>query len=337
VNITRLLRHPWRAVYLAATLLLCLVSSAFSLPPPSALDIALPERLDDLKAIQEKVKKVVKQVMPATVAIRVGGSQGSGVIVTADGYVLTAAHVSAPADRNATIILPDGRKLKGKTLGANRGVDAGLVKILDEGDWPHVEMGDSSTLKRGQWCVALGHPGGYQRGRPPVVRLGRVLEGNSELIQTECTLVGGDSGGPLFDLNGKVVGIHSRIGNSITANVHVPVAAYHDAWERLIAGEVWGGRAGTGQGEPYLGVRGDLEAENCRVREVVAGSPAEQAGLQPGDVITEFAGRAIAGFADLVAAVQATRPGQEVVLQIQRDGQALTVRAIIGHRPLEKE
>jgi serine protease Do len=339
VNCTRLPCRPCKAVPFAAILLsVCFVIPVVALPPPSALDEPLPGKVAELKTIQEQVKKVIKQVMPATVGIRVGGSQGSGVIVTADGYVLTAAHVAAPADRVATVILPDGRKLKAKTLGANRAIDAGLVKIEEEGDWPHVEMGNSSELERGQWCVCLGHPGGYQAGRPPVVRLGRILECNAELIQSECTLVGGDSGGPLFDLHGQVIGIHSRIGNSIAANVHVPVDAFRDGWDRLTAGEVWGGRlGGKPTREPYLGVRGDQGTENCRVREIVAGSPAEKAGLQPGDVITGFAGKAIGAFDELVAAVQTKRPGEAVVLEVQRGGEVLTLRAVLGRRPVESE
>jgi serine protease Do len=322
------------ALALGPCLLACLVSSATALPPPSTLDKPLPDSLEDLKAIQAKVKQVVDRVLPCTVAVRAGGGQGSGVIISADGYVLTAAHVSGPADHNVTVILPDGRKFKGKSLGANRGIDCGLVKITDEGKWPHAEMGHSGEVKRGQWCVALGHPGGYKTGRPPVVRVGRVLKPRHKYLQTECTLVGGDSGGPLFDLDGKVIGIHSRIGNSIAANIHVPVDAFRDSWDRLVSGEVWGGRyPGRSGREPYIGVRGDGEADHCRIRDVIPGSPADRAGLRPDDVVTRFAGKKVGAFDDLVAGVQSQQPGDEVLLEVVRGGERLTLRVTVGRRP----
>src|SRR5207237_1038368 len=87
-------------------------------------------------------------------------------------------------------------------------------------------------------------PGGYQEKRTPVLRLGRVLNASEKSVTTDCTLVGGDSGGPLFDLDGKVIGIHSRIGPSIAFNVHVPVSTYADTWERLAASETWGSMFG---------------------------------------------------------------------------------------------
>src|SRR5438067_853762 len=82
---------------------------------------------------------------------------------------------------------------------------------------------DSKDVKNGDWCVCVGHPGGYKEGRTPVVRVGRVLAHNDNHLQSDCTMVGGDSGGPLFDLDGKVIGINSRIGLTIASNIHVPV------------------------------------------------------------------------------------------------------------------
>ena len=335
-------RAPRAARRLAPALVMCLaaclVSRAAALPPPSALEKPLPEHIEDLKAIQEQVKRVVDKVLPCTVCVRVGGGQGSGVIVSEDGYVLTAAHVSGPADRDVTIILSDGRKVKGKSLGGNRGLDCGLVQITDKGKWPHVEMGHSAELRRGQWCVAVGHPGGFRPGRPPVVRLGRVLGQGRKGIQSECTLVGGDSGGPLFDLDGNVIGIHSRIGNNIAANIHVPVDAFRDSWERLAAGEVWGGRyPGRSAREPYLGVRASDEADDCRIGQVVPGSPAARAGLLPDDVITRIAGKKVHTFDDLIGQVQTRQPGDEVDIQVRRGEETVTVRAVLGKRPADGE
>jgi serine protease Do len=306
-------------------------------PPASspALEKQGPEGLEDLKAIQERVKQVVAKVLPCTVNVRVGAGQGSGVIVSEDGYVLTAAHVSGPADRAVTVVLSDGRKVKGKTLGANRKLDGGLIKITDDGPWPHAEMGHSADLKRGSWCVAIGHPGGFKPGRPPVVRLGRVMQNGKALIQTDCTLVGGDSGGPLFDLQGKVIGIHSRIGSSIAANIHVPVDSYRDEWDRLVSGEVWGGGFGGGRAGrgAYLGVKGDPDADVCKIGEVVPGSPAAKAGVLADDVVTKFNSKKIRTFEDLVDEVQARRPGDEVTLELLRDARTMTLRVVVGKRP----
>ena len=102
----------------------------------------------------------------------------------------------------------------------------------------------SAEMKKNDWCVVTGHPGGFKTGRSPVVRVGRILEINNSVaakyICTDCTLVGGDSGGPLFDMQGRVIGIHSQIRARITENVHVPVNTYRETFDRLAKGDVWG-------------------------------------------------------------------------------------------------
>jgi V8-like Glu-specific endopeptidase len=209
-----------------------------------------PKDLKELRALETQVKKVLDKTIACTVGVRVDAAQGSGVIVTEDGYVLTAGHVSGKPDRDVELILPSGKVLKGKTLGQNTAIDSGLIKITEPGKYPFAEMGRSGALHKGQWVIGIGHPGGFRANRTPVVRLGRVLAVNSFVIRTDCTLVGGDSGGPLFDLDGKVVGIHSRIGAaSITENLHVPVDTYRDSWDRLAQSESWndaGGIASAG-------------------------------------------------------------------------------------------
>src|SRR5207245_204744 len=122
-------------------------------------------------------------------------------------------------------------------------------------------------------CMAIGHPGGYQKGRNPVVRLGRIQTNSKTFVQTDCVLVGGDSGGPLFDMHGKVIGIHSRIGNLITANIHVPVDTYRETWDRLAKGDEWGPFSGK-QSDAYMGLGLDPESKNCKVVEVNPDSPA---------------------------------------------------------------
>src|SRR5688572_9159676 len=265
---------------------------------PAAVLKPLPETIEDLKALQQQVRDVVTAVSPTVVGLRVGGGLGSGVIITNDGYVLTAAHVSGSPGRNVVVILPDGKQVTGKSLGANNSMDAGLIQITDEGPlpggkWPSAPMASSTMLKTGQWCVALGHPGGFRTGRTPPLRLGRVLELRANAVRTDCTLVGGDSGGPLFDLHGRVIGIHSRIGGSLAENLHVPVDVYRLGWTRLASAEEWGEafwrrRSTPAQPASYLGVSIDPSAGNCLVLDVSDDSPAQPAGLLKGGAIRLF-------------------------------------------------
>ena len=227
-------------------------STQAPLPLPLVLKLhAAPDNIDDLRGIEKHVERVIERVNPAVVGVLVGPGQGSGVIISEDGYVLTAGHVSGKPNQDATVILPSGERLKAKTLGQNKGIDSGMVKIVP-GDndkdrkFPFLEMGKSVDLKSGQWVLAIGHPGGFRKNRTPVVRVGRILAANPFLIRTDCALVGGDSGGPLFDMQGRVIGIHSRIGGKeITENVHVPVDTYRQTWDRLAKGESWGGQLGS--------------------------------------------------------------------------------------------
>jgi serine protease Do len=296
----------------------------------AALDKAVPETVQDLRDIQKRVKNVTAKVAPATVGIRIGGAAGSGVIISKDGYVLTAGHISGEPNRNATIILPDGKRLKGKTLGSNVGVDSGLIRISDKGDYPCVEMGDTSKLKEGTWCLALGHPEGYRAGRSPVLRLGRLLERRDKVLRTDCALVGGDSGGPLFDLDGKVIGIHSRIGDQMTINLHVPVDTYRATWDRLVKGDVWGGGRRRG---PYIGVHLDEDARECRIAKVDKNSPAEKAGLQADDVVLRFGKDNIEDLQDLLTLIGKRRPGDEVPIRVRRGKEILNLKVVVGRHP----
>jgi serine protease Do len=306
-------------------------SESESLPP--VFDKVVPENRQDLQAIQRHVQALLKKTTSATVGLFVGPAQGSGVIVSKDGLVLTAGHVSSRPDRKCKIVLPDGRMLNGKTLGANHLVDSGMIQITDKGDFPFCEMANSAELKPGQWCMAIGHPGGWQKGRDPVVRLGRVQETSKTFIRTDCALVGGDSGGPLFDMRGKVIGIHSRIGNLITANLHVPVDTYRDTWERLVSGEEWGNNPFGSKGtDAYMGVSLDQESKECRIVAVTPDSPAAKAGLRPNDVIRMFDRKRIASQNDLYELMQAKRPGNEVTVEVLRGEDTIVFRVTLGRR-----
>ena len=236
----------WPAVLVTACVAFWAAAALADPAPPDAApavpSTGPPSGIADLKAMERQIQKVLLSVSPGVVAVSPGGS---GVVVSKDGYVLTVAHLGQQAGRRVTITFPDGRRVTGKTLGNDRGVDAGMVKITDEGEWPSVEMGKSADLEVGQWCLALGYPVSFEHGKAPVLRIGRVLRANSRMIVTDCTIMGGDSGGALFDLEGKLIGVSSRCDSSVTANVHVPVDCYHESWTRLAGGEDFNSRRGT--------------------------------------------------------------------------------------------
>lgn len=288
-----------------------------------------PTGVADLRAMQDHIRKLTDKLMEVTVGVQVGAAQGSGVIISKDGYVLTAAHVSAVPNKECVFILQDGRMLRGKTLGLDRGMDAGLMKITEGDDFPFAEMGLSDKLKEGQWCLAMGHPGGYQPDRKPVLRIGRILLTDRSAITTDCTLVGGDSGGPLFDMSGKVIGINSRIAGPITANMHVPVNTYKDTWDRMVQGDAWGHLPGN---EPFVGVRGDAEAKDAKIAHVFPNSPAEKAGLKVGDVVLELDGESLADFSSLSAKVRDRQPGDRMKLKVRRGEETLNLQITIGKK-----
>jgi len=288
-----------------------------------------PSGVEDLKAMQNHVKELTAKVLPCTVGVQIGQAWGSGVIVSKDGYVLTAAHVAGGPKRPADFVLADGRIVHGTTLGLNRGIDAGLMKITDKGEYPFIEMGVSKNLEEGSWCLAVGHPGGYQKERGLVVRLGRVLVTKTDAITTDCTLVGGDSGGPLFDMHGKVIGINSRIAGAITANLHVPVDAFHDGWDRMVKSDAWGHLPGQ---EPVLGVRRVEGVEVAKISKVIADSAAEKGGMKEGDIVTRFGDKVITDFPSLITAVLDHNPGDKVTAKVKRGEEELEVTITLGRR-----
>jgi len=214
--------------------------------------------LAQLRAIEAKISQVAAKVIPSVVNVRVGTASGSGIVVDARGHVLSAGHVISRPNQPVEFTFADGTTADGITLGRHQLSDAGLMKITSGGDRPFAEMGASSDLEHGAWVLAVGHPLGYQEGRPPVVRVGRILRTEELLIHTDCPLVAGDSGGPLVDLEGRVVGINSRIGDSTKMNYHVPIDIFRKHWERLASGEVWDGGASGRDGEQVTAALGSV-------------------------------------------------------------------------------
>jgi serine protease Do len=319
----------WIVIWLTIFGTGCLVShvplraqSATETPPATG---ASASAAVDLKAVQQQAQATIQRVLPAVVSV----GPGSGVVISEDGYVLTVAHVGTRAGRRISITFPDGRRVRGRTLGNDNGVDAGLVKIEDEGPWPYVPMGRSSDLQAGQWCLAMGYPVSFERGKPAAVRIGRVLRNLPGMVVTDCTIMGGDSGGPLFDLDGNVIAVSSRCDMRLTTNIHVPVDCYHDTWARLVAGEDFDSLAIN---VAFLGIAQEQASEEARIGEVFAGTGAQRAGLRPGDMILRFDGVELSRYADLPPLIEKKKPGDEVEIEIRRGDETLTVTATLGER-----
>jgi serine protease Do len=284
-----------------------------------------PKTIEELKELERKFAEITERVKPATVNIQIGGSQGSGVVVTRDGYILTAAHVIGQPNQTAMVTFPDNKRFKATTLGVFSRVDSGILKI-DEGqadEFPFLEMGLSGELKTGQWVLAIGHPGGIDEKRGLVVRAGRVLSNDPTVIQTDCTLVGGDSGGPLVDLHGEVIGIHSRIGMNLWDNLHVPVDLYSEKWDQMIVGLIIEGR-------PNLGF--SIEGDSTRVENVAKDGPAEKAGMKAGDVIIKMGNQNIVTFDDLQEARKDLLPNMKIQIVVKRDQEDVTLEMVVGRR-----
>ncbi|MDA8968364.1 S1C family serine protease [bacterium] len=306
------------------------------IPVPSELQGILtsgeiPETLQQLQLLEQQFGRVSAAARYCTVSVKIGQAQGCGVIIDGEGKVLTAAHVAMRPNKPATVILANGRRLKAMTLGSNKNVDAGMLQISpgqNEGeDWPHATLGSSGKLSPGMWCIATGHPSGFDQDRGVVTRVGRISRVNRSALRTDCALIGGDSGGPLFDLSGQLIAIHSRIGNDVEENLHIPIDNYSNSWERLVAGDFWGSLPGF---RPVLGVQGSSQIEEAVIDVVRLGSAAKKAGIQKGDIIKEFGDRKINDFQSLKEAVAETMPGEIVRVRGLRDGSPVFFRVVIG-------
>ena len=297
--------------------------------------VTSPDSVEELRALETTVKRVVEQVTPSTVGLFVGRGAGSGVIVSENGLILTAAHVIGDPGTPMRIVLSDGTIVRGRSLGLNRKVDSGMAIITSkppknatwkgakDGKWPAAPIGESQDLKKGQWVISLGHPGGPRENRTPPLRLGRFdrqLEKQSAM-RTDCVLVGGDSGGPLFNLNGEVVGIHSRIGIFLEFNMHIPTAKFQRDWDDL--------KEEVALDEDPKVTLGIVFPENSMtIEEVEEDSAADAAGLEVGDKLLKLKQYKIDNFDDLKKYLTGCPPTRSVELTILRDGEEkkLTIR-----------
>lgn len=254
----------------------------------------VPESLDDFRDIQKALKDHLGKARAATVCLKLENGSGSGVIINEEGLILTAAHVTAGVGKEMTVIMEDGTEYKGVSLGLQSETDAAMFKITDKGPFPFVDYDKGDTTKLGDWVFSLGHSGGFDKARGVNVRVGRLVREAESTIQSDCMLIGGDSGGPLFNMKGQVVGIHSRVGGSKEESMHVPLREFQKNWEGMLEKEFIGSGPfakkvipGTG----FLGVVVEPSEEGgLKVTELWEESAAEKAGIKVGDRILEVAG-----------------------------------------------
>lgn len=297
------------------------------------------ETVADLLRLQEKVERVAAKSLPATVSLvsERTGSSGSGVIVSEDGLILTAAHV-VQGMKEVDVYFADGKKWLGKVLGANFSKDIGMVKMENAGPWPFVEIGESRPLEAGDWVIALGHSAGFDPARTPPIRFGRLMsDGPGNYFTTDCTLIGGDSGGPLFDLDGKLVGINSSIGESWKNNNHAGVDGFREDWDRLLASETWGVLQMNPMANPETPVLGigmgmDRGATGVPVFKVEPNSPAAAAGVRVGDLIRTVDGDRVREGSELQQVLVKRMVGDVVKLGIVRDEKPIEIEVELVKR-----
>ena len=272
-------------------------------------------------------------------------SLGSGFIISADGYVLTNAHVVESADE-ITVKLTDKREFKAKVIGSDKRTDVALIKI-DAASLPKVTLGDPNKLKVGEWVVAIGSPFGFENSVTAgiVSAKGRSLpqENFVPFIQTDVAINPGNSGGPLFNLKGEVVGINSQIysrtGGFMGLSFAIPIDVAMEVADQLrTTGKVNRGRIGVVIQEVTKELAesfGLSKPTGALINSVEKGGPADKAGLEPSDVILKFDGKTVNNSSDLPRLVGATKPGSKVAVQIWRKGAAKDISLMVGEIPVD--
>ncbi|HET7299731.1 MAG TPA: Do family serine endopeptidase [Oleiagrimonas sp.] len=276
-------------------------------------------------------------------------SIGSGFIISSDGYILTNDHVVDHADK-VTVRLKDRRVLTAKVIGTDKPYDIALLKV-DAEDLPTVTLGDSSSLQPGQWVLAIGSPFDfdYTVTQGIVSAVGRNFGGQDQpdvpFIQTDVPINRGNSGGPLFNLDGQVVGINSQIysstGGYMGVSFSIPINIAMDAVRQLKAkGYVSRGMIGVKIQQVDAGqakALGLTSASGALVASVKDGGPGDKAGLQQGDVILAFNGTEILNAGDLPPMVASTEPGTDVTLTVLHQGKQEKVKVKLGELPRDQD
>jgi S1-C subfamily serine protease len=286
----------------------------------------------DVKGILAKVEPSVVDIVASS---RRASGEGTGIIISSDGYVLTNAHVVDGASKVSVALAGTSRPVSATVVGADDGHDVALLKIDDASGLPAAELGRSADVKVGEDVVAIGNALGL-RGDPTVTRgivsaLNRTVENLTGMIQTDAAINPGNSGGPLVNSAGQVIGINTAVAADGAQNIGfaIPIDKAKSLAERLK----------TGQGPAPVAFLGVSTAEpmdgsgGAEVVEVVSGGPAQKAGIQIGDLIVSFDRKPVAGADTLSGLVQARQPGDTVQVVVERNGSSRTVSVTLGRRP----
>jgi len=273
---------------------------------------------------------------------------GSGVIINKDGYVLTNYHVVQNADK-ITVKLYDDKEYIGKVIGKDSKTDLAVIKIKRPGKFPAAVLGDSDKIQVGEWAIAIGSPFGLEQ----TVTVGiisakrqsmRIRENHyRDLIQTDASINMGNSGGPLVNIHGEVVGINTAIftqtGGSVGVGFAIPINRAKEILDPLITkGKVERGYLGVTimPVDDVIAKQSGLKATTGVIIEsVMEGTAAEKAGLQRGDIIMEFSGQKIDSIEKLQSIVASSQPSKKIKTLIVRNGEKKTIEILLGEWPNE--
>lgn len=263
---------------------------------------------------------------------------GSGFVISSDGYILTNHHVVDGAD-DILVTLADKREFKARLIGSDRRTDVALVKINANG-LVALKFGDPNKLRVGEWVLAIGSPFGLENTVTAgiVSAKGRDTGDYLPFIQTDVAVNPGNSGGPLLNMRGEVIGINSQIysrtGGFMGISFAIPIDEANRVADQLrTTGRVTRGRIGVGIGEVTKEVADALglaKTSGALVRSVEAGGPAERAGIEPGDILLRFDGKVIEKSSDLPRIVGNTKPGARVNAQVWRKGASKDIALTVG-------
>jgi len=289
----------------------------------------------------EEMLEFFRRFIPRSPGVpRESHSLGSGFVISADGYILTNAHVVEGSDE-VNVRLTDKREFKAKIIGSDKRTDVALIKI-EASDLPIVRFGTPGQLKVGEWVVAIGSPFGFDNTVTAgiVSAKGRSLpqENFVPFIQTDVAINPGNSGGPLFNLRGEVVGINSQIysrtGGFMGLSFAIPIDVALDVQSQLREkGHVSRGRIGVVIQEVTRDLATSFGLDRPRgalVNAVEKASPADKAGILATDIITRFADKQVGSSSDLPRIVGGTRPGSEVEVEVWRNGGTKRLQITVG-------
>jgi serine protease Do len=279
-------------------------------------------------------------------------AQGSGFIISEDGYILTNNHVVSNAKNDkVTIKMSDGEEFQGKVVGADPESEVAVVKIDVNRDLVYLELADSDKLEVGEWVVAIGNPFGLSHtvtaGIVSAKGRNRIMDGINfqDFIQTDAAINPGNSGGPLLNLSGEVIGINTAIlgpsGGNIGIGFAIPVNLARSVSDQLMeSGTVVRGYLGVLIEDVTPGLADSLdlkERKGALITEVNEDTPADEAGLEHYDVIVELNDDVIESANDLMSKVAAMKPETKVRLKVMRNGRVKKVTVILGTRPTSGE